>query len=175
MKMFVANRISTARTEKAAYCSNDTISSHLYAIILSIGPLRTPQSSQRNNIVLYRITGRCNQVYVEQMLLKAESWKKIDKRFLKTVVTTISLRAKNKYIFRTYLTFTVEYFAVFHDVSSQQSSVFESVEDFQIHQFLLSIVSAHFPATSCPIYISSSRHINQTLIRVLRDQYIEVT
>ena len=41
MEMFEANRISTAETdtEYAAYCSNDTISSHFYTIILSMFPL----------------------------------------------------------------------------------------------------------------------------------------
>ena len=36
MEMFDANRISTVETdtEKAAYCSNNSISSHLYTILL---------------------------------------------------------------------------------------------------------------------------------------------
>ena len=41
--------------------------------------------------------------------------------------------------------------------------VFENMKCFQNHQFFLAIVSAHFPAISCPIYIPISRHMNQTL------------
>ena len=44
MEIFDASRISTAETdtEKAAYCSNDIISSHLYTILLS---MNTPHSA----------------------------------------------------------------------------------------------------------------------------------